>query len=895
MSARRRIVPEAIQTSAMDCGPACLTSLLAGFGIRASYERLREACQTDVDGTSIDTIEETACRLGLKTEQIMVPADYFLALTPNPLPAITVVRLPSGLTHFVVVWSRGFGLVQIMDPAVGRVWRKETELLNTLYVHRMTVPVSVWRDWATSESFLAPLRRKMSDLGCRSNQIRMLLTPVLTDPDWRPLAALEACVRALERLAGAGAFRRGREASRALEHLFTDFQKSGSRTVPGEFWSVRAAANGGDDEVIVQGVVLVTVRGRDTDSKPGRSVGGGVEPLPSALDAVLNQPALNPARALWQSLWRHEKLLMPFVAFALCLAAAGVIGEAVLLRGLVDVFADFKLAGEQLAVIGAVVTFILALILLDYSVAAWLHRLGRRVEAEFRLAISTRLPRIADSYFRSRLASDMAQRAHSTHRLRMLPQNYSQFIRSAGELVITAAAIIWLEPSARTLTLLAVGFNLGLPLLFAPILRERDLKMRNHVGALTRFYLDAMLGLTPLRTHGAERAFRREHNGVLREWARSALSLQSVAVLVDGLQLTAGFGFAALLLQRVARAPQAGAVLLLLYWALKVPMLAQDLALALRQYPAQRNVALRILEPLSASLEAPPDGVEKRKTDQTEKRGVAINFEGINVEAAGHAILKGIHLRIAPGTHLGIVGASGAGKSTLVGLLLGLQKPARGKVLVDGEELTSGVLARLRRETAWIDPSVQLWNRSLLENLQYGSNGRAPDAGLIEEADLMQLLAAFPDGLQTRLGENGGIVSGGEGQRVRLGRAMLKDRARLVVLDEPFRGLEREKRQALLANARKHWEWATILCITHDIAETLALDRVLVIESGEVVEDGCPRKLSERAGSRFQSMLAAESELRRSLWNGQFWRRLRLEAGRVIEQEKVRAVAEQKT
>ncbi|MBO0911900.1 MAG: ABC transporter permease, partial [Acidobacteria bacterium] len=157
-------------------------------------------------------------------------------------------------------------------------------------------------------------------------------------------------------------------------------------------------------------------------------------------------------------------------------------------------------------------------------------------------------------------------------------------------------------------------------------------------------------------------------------------------------------------------------------------------------------------------------------------------------------------------------------------------------------------------------------------------------------------LAAFPDGMQTRLGENGGVVSGGEGQRVRLGRAMLKDRARLVVLDEPFRGLEREKRQALLANARKHWERATILCITHDIAETLALDRVLVIESGEVVEDGCPRELSERAGSRFQSMLAAESELRRSLWSGQSWRRLRLEAGRVIEQEKVlRAVAERKT
>jgi len=80
-------------------------------------------------------------------------------------------------------------------------------------------------------------------------------------------------------------------------------------------------------------------------------------------------------------------------------------------------------------------------------------------------------------------------------------------------------------------------------------------------------------------------------------------------------------------------------------------------------------------------------------------------------------------------------------------------------------------------------------------------------------------------------GENGGIVSGGEGQRMRLDRAMLKNSVRLVVLDEPFHGLERKRRQALLDRARKHWKAATLLCVTHDIAETPAFDRVLVVDS----------------------------------------------------------------
>ena len=79
MSARQRwIVPEVIQTSAMDCGPASLKCLLEGHGISVSYGRLREACQTDVDGTSIDTLEEVAVQLGLRAEQVMIPLDHVL-------------------------------------------------------------------------------------------------------------------------------------------------------------------------------------------------------------------------------------------------------------------------------------------------------------------------------------------------------------------------------------------------------------------------------------------------------------------------------------------------------------------------------------------------------------------------------------------------------------------------------------------------------------------------------------------------------------------------------------------------------------------------------------------------------------------------------------------------
>ena len=98
----RRLVPEVVQTSAMDCGPAVLKSALEGFGVPVSYGRLREACQTDVDGTSIDALEQVSGLLGLEAEQVMEPVDHLLLSESEALPAIAVVVQPGGLTHFVL-------------------------------------------------------------------------------------------------------------------------------------------------------------------------------------------------------------------------------------------------------------------------------------------------------------------------------------------------------------------------------------------------------------------------------------------------------------------------------------------------------------------------------------------------------------------------------------------------------------------------------------------------------------------------------------------------------------------------------------------------------------------------------------------------------------------------
>ncbi len=846
---KKLLVPEVVQTSNMDCGPAALKSLLEGFGIPVNYGRLREACQTGVDGTSIDTIEEVANQLGLRTEQIMLPTDHVLIDAARALPAIAVVVLPSGVTHFVIVWRRFGRFVELMDPAVGRRWVSAARFRSDLYLHKQTVAADDWRGYAGSEDFLAPLRQRLHSLGINNDQP---VTTAINDPSWRSLAALDAGVRMLESLARSGAVDRGSESQRLLLTLLEE-----TNAIPEHYWSVQPAP---EDQLVMRGAVLVRALGV-----------GGTAPASPELLAVLHQPSARPGAELLRLL-RADGVFTPVaIALALALSSAAVVIEAILFRGLIDF-------GRSLFAVAVALSA--ALLVLEIPITSALLRFGRRLEIRLRLAFLEKLPRLGDRYFQSRPKSDMAERSHSIHLIRRLPELGGQLLRYSFEIVFTTAGIIWIDPASAPIALLAAFAALAIPLASQPLLMERDLRLRTHAGALTHFYLDALLGLVAIHTHGGQPAVRREHESLLTEWARAGLNLQRAVLSLEALQFHVGFGLAIwLLASHMARVGQAGAVLLLVYWALNLPALGQEVAIIAWQYPSYRNVTLRLLEPLGALEQRAPANVAQPQPGP----GVSIAFENVSVVAAGHQVLRDINLSISSGAHVAIVGASGAGKSSLVGLLLGWHRAASGRVLVDGVELDDSSLDELRPHIAWVDPAVQLWNKPLLENLRYGLPAEANMSieSAIDAADLTRVMERLPNGLETLLGEAGGLVSGGEGQRVRLARAMLRPGVRLAILDEPFRGLDFEQRHHLLTRSRENWRDATLLAISHDIAEAITFPRVLVLEDGRIVEDGDPRELAHNPESRFHAMLEAESAIHEELWNNAEWRHLRLQNGQL--------------
>jgi ABC-type bacteriocin/lantibiotic exporter with double-glycine peptidase domain len=855
---RRFFIPEVVQTSAMDCGPATLKALFGGFNLYLSYGRLREACQTDVDGTSIDTLETLSAQLGLDTAQTMLPADLTLLTQSACLPAIVVTRLADGGTHFVVLWRVYGPWVQLMDPAAGRVWMTRRRFLDSLYIHEQAVPVSAWQEWSQSAQFTAGLTERLRALG---------LAPDL----WEDRAHQDAALRLGAALRAAGRLRAGAEARRFMHVCAVD-----RGAIPPQYRTVRPHEDD-PDLLIMRGAVLLSAAAAAAEDFSDAAVPAD---LPASLARVRSEKEPDAWAAVFLVLRESGWLVPSLLTLSLLAAAVGTVLEAMLFRGLFDLGRHLESTAERLVAIGSLLVFLGAILAMNWPTELALCRIGRQLELGLRMRFLSKVPRLNDRYFQSRLVSDMAFRAHWLQILRQLPALAGLCFNLLATILITGIAIALVYPGSGWLVSIAILAACGVPLLLLPSMGERDLRFRESRAALGTFYLDALLGSRAIQAHGAQSTMRATQATQLKTWAEAGLRLQALFARTEMVQLAVTQGcIIALVYSQAAAAKGPAGLLLLVYWAISIPALGQDVAVVARSLPAMRNTLLRFLELISSPEEDP--GSPRARG---ERRGVAIDIEEASVVVAGHAVLRDVNLHVSPGEHIGIVGVSGAGKSSLVGCLLGWYEPGGGSLTIDGAPLTAETRAQLRAETAWIDPQVHLFRASLYDNLQYGNEtARAmPIAAAVEAADLETLLQRAADGLQMPIGEGGTAVSGGEGQRIRVARALGRGGVRLAILDEAGRGLGREKRRLLLQNARRHFAEATLLCVTHDVSDTLAFDRVLVIEQGRIVEQGRPRELCE-ARSRYRQLLDEETAVARDLWGHDKWRRLTMQGGRITE------------
>jgi ATP-binding cassette subfamily B protein len=245
-----------------------------------------------------------------------------------------------------------------------------------------------------------------------------------------------------------------------------------------------------------------------------------------------------------------------------------------------------------------------------------------------------------------------------------------------------------------------------------------------------------------------------------------------------------------------------------------------------------------------------------------------IRFEGVGFRYpdAERWALRHIDLFLPKGQSLALVGENGAGKTTFIKLLAGLYEPTEGRVRLDGRDLRDWDEGELRRRIGVIFQDFNQYQLLVRENVAFGSVAHLEDElrlqRAVEQGGARELVATLADGLDTQLGrwfKGGAELSGGQWQKVALARAFMRDEADILILDEPTAALDAEAEHAVFERFRTLTAGRTAILISHRFPTVRMADRILVLENGEVIEDGTHAGLLA-AGARYAKLFTLQAQ-----------------------------------
>jgi ATP-binding cassette subfamily B multidrug efflux pump len=233
----------------------------------------------------------------------------------------------------------------------------------------------------------------------------------------------------------------------------------------------------------------------------------------------------------------------------------------------------------------------------------------------------------------------------------------------------------------------------------------------------------------------------------------------------------------------------------------------------------------------------------------------SIEFDDVSFHyGKGEGVLDHLDLKLKPGEKLGIVGRSGAGKSTLVNLLLRFHELEGGAIRIDGQDISQVKQESLRAQIGVVTQDTSLLHRSVRDNITYGSPDASDEemeiaAHQAEAHNFIQDLSDLTgrEGYDAHVGERGVKLSGGQRQRIAIARVLLKD-APILILDEATSALDSEVESAIQASLYKLMEGKTVIAIAHRLSTIAAMDRLIVLDEGKIVEEGNHQSLLENNG-----------------------------------------------
>ncbi len=565
--------------------------------------------------------------------------------------------------------------------------------------------------------------------------------------------------------------------------------------------------------------------------------------------------SVRPLAALGPYLMRYKGMVA--AAFvALVAASLATLAVPLAVRRMIDfgfTGADHAMINSYFGMLVIVAAALAAASAGRYYCVTWL---GERIVSDLRSEVFAHVTRLSPAFFDraqsgevvSRLTADATQiKAAVGASASIALRNFFLFVGAAAMMVVTS-------PRLSGLVLIAIPFIVVPIIAFGRTVRKKSRTAQDTLADATAYASESIGAVRTLQAFTNEGfAARRFASAVDRAFDAARTSTKARAILT-AFAIFLVFGSVVAVLWIGAKDVLNGRLTpgalgqFVLYSVFAAGALG-ELSQVWGEIAQASGAAERIAELLNtrSAIEAPEKPIALRQPAEG-----AVDFDRVSFAyptAEDRPVLNGIDIHVNPGETVALVGPSGAGKSTIFHLLLRFYDPALGAVRLDGVDLTEADPLAVRKRIALVPQDTVIFAATIADNIRYGRPGASDEevraAARAAHAD--GFISQMTSGYDTDVGERGVTLSGGQRQRIAIARAILKD-APVLLLDEATSSLDADSEKQVQAALEELMEGRTTLVIAHRLATVLKADRIIVLEKGQVVEEGDHQSLVSGGG-----------------------------------------------
>ena len=542
----------------------------------------------------------------------------------------------------------------------------------------------------------------------------------------------------------------------------------------------------------------------------------------------------------------------------ICLVAfaATTAFTAYIMRDIVDELFTEKRHDLIWIITGSIVVAFAVRGLASYGQAVLLAKIGNNLVARYQRRLVDQLMRLGVGFYTATRSGQLAARINEnvTGIRDILSMTLTAIARDAVSLVALVGVMVYQDP-----VLSVIALVIGPPILFSVnyLMRRLRRATREAVEVNSRLIgamQEATQGITIVKAFTMEQQLSDKIGALIdsaearaNRIARISERMTPITEILAGLAIAGVIAYAG---YRSAVAQESPGAVISFITAL---LLAYEPAKRLARVQANLERALVNARMIYEILDIEPQQGDRPGAADLDVREGAVTFRDVDFAyAEGPPVLRGVSFTAQAGKTTAIVGSSGAGKSTIVALLQRFYDPTAGVIEIDGQDIAGVTKQSLRRSIAYVSQQPYLFEGSIRDNIRYG-RPEASDAEVEEAARLAQateFVSVQQHGWDTLVGENGVTLSGGQRQRLSIARAILRD-APILLLDEATSALDNESEAKVQQALDTVMQGRTTLVIAHRLSTVVNADRILVMESGRLVEEGTHRSLLAKPGGAY--------------------------------------------